>query len=982
MTCHSRLTSLLRSHAAMRFVDLVRNWTTSVGAGDITLGLPVDGFKSISDELAIGEQFYYTIVNVDLPAETETGIGTLLAGGLIARAPTGGIPTDFSAGNKQISLVVGAAWFQTVDVIPQAVLDAQTAAGEAADRAADALASENAANGFATAAENAKNAADGFATDAEGAAAAAAASAASLVLDPDPTLAANADDRAASQKASKSYIDNSLLGVGTMALSLFTAAPAKSVPVGIDRVVTNGYSANGMGAASYIVDPAVDATYVAAHPRTSFLTANNRGFRLHHEKTFGILAPEYAGAIGDGVTNDHDAFQALHDIANTLGYFYLELTGGKTYIGGAQVADATYYRKGVSMVGAGTGTGINHLIVRGNGATLKTAPGLKYGAFDPVTGLPLGVTGTLDSQTAQGPSMISATSCDMVDITDLHLDGNPTSFIIGNNTNPGTLEAQHYGFRFIGNKVLRVDNFTATGFLQDCMALTNTTVVETDNTRPHTITNGVLDGGGRCCMSVLGGVNFKIDNVQMINPGASLIKSNGQHGTSPNVPCDIEAEGTIRQGKFTRCSFQQGVYGANSITCGSGDTKGVLFDDCLFVGSHLLARPRMTFRRCRFYGPFIQLYTNANPEDAMVFDECFLTDATWNDTPLQTGGGNIYFGTGGTGVRFKDTEIDVSRHKLTAIGGAIITGKNIWTFRAGTDIFGGGTAIVTLGAGYVDGLTLIENIAANVPVTPYTVTWTVGSAAIHNSEIISASGNDKIWWKDQAKGYSGKFDTGLEAQPGIDFLSNTAGTTLDISLSREIQALDSTLAAAKTLTLPPPTAGITRRYRIMRTANGGGAFNYNVNTSAAVLLYALVGPSCYVDVLSYKGAEYIVIGYGNLDSLSRQAIGYQAGGGGTVNQTTSKSTGVTLNTLTGQIPMNAAALAAGAKVSFTVTNNKVLATDIILVNVVSGGTAKAYRATVAGVAAGSFDVTVENITVGSLSESPVIGFMVLRGQNA
>ena len=77
--------------------------------------------------------------------------------------------------------------------------------------------------------------------------------------------------------------------------------------------------------------------------------------------------------------------------------------------------------------------------------------------------------------------------------------------------------------------------------------------------------------------------------------------------------------------------------------------------------------------------------------------------------------------------------------------------------------------------------------------------------------------------------------------------------------------------------------------------------------------------------------------------------------------------------------MNAAALAAGAKVSFTVTNTSVAAGDIPSVAVVSGGTANAYRANVAAVAAGSFAVTVENITAGSLSESPVIGFVIMKG---
>jgi hypothetical protein len=112
----------------------------------------------------------------------------------------------------------------------------------------------------------------------------------------------------------------------------------------------------------------------------------------------------------------------------------------------------------------------------------------------------------------------------------------------------------------------------------------------------------------------------------------------------------------------------------------------------------------------------------------------------------------------------------------------------------------------------------------------------------------------------------------------------------------------------------------------------------------------------------------------NWASVNANGLGYTTGVGGAVTQATSKSTGVTLNKACGQITMNAAALAAGAKVSFVVTNSLVAATDILSVNVVSGGTANAYRAAVTAVGAGTFTVTVENITAGSLSEAPVIGF--------
>src|SRR5437764_808166 len=104
----------------------------------------------------------------------------------------------------------------------------------------------------------------------------------------------------------------------------------------------------------------------------------------------------------------------------------------------------------------------------------------------------------------------------------------------------------------------------------------------------------------------------------------------------------------------------------------------------------------------------------------------------------------------------------------------------------------------------------------------------------------------------------------------------------------------------------------------------------------------------------------------------RQKVeGYQTGSGGAVVQSASKATGVTLNAACGTVTMNAAALAAAAIVSFTVTNSKVGATDVIARQHDSGGTIGAYTIEASIIAAGSFKFTVRNNTAGSLSEAIV-----------
>lgn len=103
------------------------------------------------------------------------------------------------------------------------------------------------------------------------------------------------------------------------------------------------------------------------------------------------------------------------------------------------------------------------------------------------------------------------------------------------------------------------------------------------------------------------------------------------------------------------------------------------------------------------------------------------------------------------------------------------------------------------------------------------------------------------------------------------------------------------------------------------------------------------------------------------------------GSGGAVTQLTSKATGVTLNKPTGQITTNAAALGTLAYVSFVVTDSFVQSTDVVIACISGGGTANAYQVDVSAVTNGSFTLTLTNVTAGSLSEAPVINFVVVKG---
>lgn len=115
------------------------------------------------------------------------------------------------------------------------------------------------------------------------------------------------------------------------------------------------------------------------------------------------------------------------------------------------------------------------------------------------------------------------------------------------------------------------------------------------------------------------------------------------------------------------------------------------------------------------------------------------------------------------------------------------------------------------------------------------------------------------------------------------------------------------------------------------------------------------------------------------DIYATDEIGYTAAAQGTVTQLTDKSTGVTINASAGQITMSNATLNATTNVSFTMTNNKISAKDVVIVNV-AGGVASnvTYNCWVSGHTAGSCAFVLRNISAGNLSEAVVLNFAVIH----
>jgi hypothetical protein len=172
------------------------------------------------------------------------------------------------------------------------------------------------------------------------------------------------------------------------------------------------------------------------------------------------------------------------------------------------------------------------------------------------------------------------------------------------------------------------------------------------------------------------------------------------------------------------------------------------------------------------------------------------------------------------------------------------------------------------------------------------------------------------------------------------------------------------------------TAGQTINFRFgsRLTTGNSGSWNFtyqgdNDNTNSMGFGYYGVA-----NILTMTRAGATTFSGSVRSTSATGGIGYATGAGGAVTQITSRTTGVTLNTVSGAITLFTAAGSATWQ-SFTVTNSAVAATDTIIVNQRSG--TDLYMISVTAVGAGSFRISFAT-TGGTTSEAPVFNFAVIK----
>jgi hypothetical protein len=444
--------------------------------------------------------------------------------------------------------------------------------------------------------------------------------------------------------------------------------------------------------------------------------------RLQEEiSVFDFIPPSEHAAIiaGTSTYNCTDAFVAASAYINALDGGKLVTPKGTYTVGKQTFAGATglgYSYQGSAIIKIENCT--KPVVIEFQGVVMKMASGLRYGSFDPVTGAVYNPASMPfvdpDYRADLGVMLFLQNNANVSVIGSVEMDGNSAGMILGGTWGDTGRQIASYGILSYNCDILNVSNVYTHHHCLDGITIGYTGLTETSPLKPTTLINVVSEYNGRQGMSVVGANGLTAIGCKFNNTGRGVIVS------APSAGVDLEAESAvIRNSAFIDCEMVNNT--SVGMVADSGDTSGVTFTSCKFIGTTNWAiwpkKPRLVFRDCLMVGSSVNPFTSVtNPDDATKFYNCKFSDevslsptgATYNS------GFVVQFDTAPNVLLDGCTIVATQQQACLITQGAYVKNTNL-IISAGTTYIGNQGQAASFQSSSIENVMVYDQITSNIP---------------------------------------------------------------------------------------------------------------------------------------------------------------------------------------------------------------------------------------------------------------------------
>lgn len=398
------------------------------------------------------------------------------------------------------------------------------------------------------------------------------------------------------------------------------------------------------------------------------------------------------------------------------------------------------------------------VVIEFRGVKLKIADGLKFGSFNPATGVVYNPTMPFTNQDygADIGQMIECTNNASVSVVGAcELDGNIANVTLGGTWGDTGYQRVAYGLFFYGNDNLYVENVHSHHHCTDGAIVGYGGLTETSDSKPTMFVNVKCLYNARNNFSLVGGTKFTAIDCDFNYAGKARFSS------SPGAGVDFEAESSvIRNVTMINCE----AIGNTGLGFGadSGDIADLTFIRCKAIGidnyAVWLKKPRVVMHDCLIAGSSINPYSSTTaPGDATKYYNCKFTDELkYSPTGVLFNDGWLVSNDTVPNVLYDNCQIIASRSKAGLIRfGATLRNCTV-TVSAGTGFIADQTSILDLNGSTIENLTILDQITTNIPANAYFVYLPAGTVWRGKNFINSSSSKIKWFsWSSGAGGASG-----------------------------------------------------------------------------------------------------------------------------------------------------------------------------------------------------------------------------------